>query len=63
MKKSNKYCYLHVVQGDYGAGFEDLTASESRREAVTDLRAYRDNEGGCYRIIQRRELVEQEPVQ
>ena len=54
----NKYLYLHVLQGNYGYGhgWEDLCASESRREIRLNLREYRDNEGGCYRIIQRREL-------
>lgn len=52
----NKYIYLHVLQGNYGYGWEDLTASENRREVRTDLKAYRENEGGNYRIIQRREL-------
>jgi hypothetical protein len=53
----NKYLYLYVLQGDYGYGhgFEDLSASESWREVRDDLKAYRENEGGNYRIIQRRE--------
>lgn len=51
-----KYIYLYVLQGSYGYGFEDLCASESRREVVANLRDYRENEGGNYRIIQRREL-------
>lgn len=55
--KRNKYVYLHVLQGHYGTnGWEDLCASESYREVRDDLRAYRENEGGCYRLIQRREL-------
>lgn len=54
--KQNKYCYLFVLQGSYGQGWEDLTASESRKEMRDDLKSYRENEGGCYRIIQRREL-------
>lgn len=54
--KQNKYCYLFVLQGYYGHGWEDLTASESRKEMRDDLKAYRENEGGTYRIIQRREL-------
>ena len=55
--KKNKYVYLFVLQGNYGYyGWEDLTASENRREVRNDLKAYRENEGGIYRIIQRREL-------
>jgi hypothetical protein len=58
LMKANKYIYLHVLQGDYGYGhgWEDLCASESRQEIRSDLKAYRENEGGCYRIIQRRKL-------
>jgi len=56
--RKNKYIYLHVLQGDYGYGygFEDLCASESFREVRQNLKEYRENEGGNYRIIQRREL-------
>ncbi len=54
--KQNKYTYLHVLQGNYGFGWEDLTASESFREVYQNKKEYRENEGGIYRIIQRREL-------
>ena len=62
MKKQNKYTYLNVLQGYYGYGWEDLTASESYREVKQDLKAYKENEGGKYRIIQRRELNEQRGI-
>lgn len=55
-KKPTKYAYLHVVQGNYGQGWEDLTQSESYREAVSDYRAYRSNEPYPHRLIKRREL-------
>lgn len=54
MSPERKYDYLHVLQGHYGQGWEDLTASENRAEVRADLKAYRENEGGSYRIIQRR---------
>ncbi len=54
----NKYDYLWILQGRYGQGWEDLTAEESRKEIVQRRKEYRENEGGCYRIIQRRELRE-----
>lgn len=41
MKKPTKYIYLHVLQGQYGHGWEDLTASESRREVVAAAPAAR----------------------
>lgn len=57
MKKQNKYVYLFVVQGYYAPyGWEDLTESENRAEARADLKAYRENEPGAFRMIQRREL-------
>jgi hypothetical protein len=54
----NKYQYLHVLQADYGygLGWEDLVTSESWREVKQDLKAYRGNEGGIYRLIKRREV-------
>jgi hypothetical protein len=54
----NKYQYLHVLQGNYGYGhgWEDLCASESYREVRQNLKEYRENEGGNYRLIERREL-------
>ncbi len=56
----NKYVYLSVLQGYYGYGWEDLCQydhSEAgwRKELRDDLRAYRENEGGLYRVIRRRE--------
>ncbi len=57
-KNANKYQFLHVLQSNYGYGhgWEDLCASESYREIYQNLREYRENEGGIYRIIGRREL-------
>lgn len=57
--RRNKYTYLWVVQGNYGQGWEDLTAAvaERKKEAVADLYAYRQNEPNTpTRLIQRREL-------
>ena len=52
----NKYTYLYVVQGNYGQGWEDISASESFRESRSDLKAYRENMPEyAYRRIQRRE--------
>lgn len=54
--KKNKFTYLFVVQGFYSQGWEDLTQSESRAEACANLKDYRNNERGNFRIIQRREF-------
>jgi hypothetical protein len=45
-----------VLQGNYGFGYEDLTASESYSEVKKDLKAYRQNDPRPYRIIKRREI-------
>lgn len=61
--KANKYSYLYVLQGLYSMGWEDLTASEQNNEGRNEIRQnlkdYRENEGGTYRIIKRRELNSQ----
>ncbi len=48
---------IYVVQGHYGYGWEDLCAASltasGRREARSDLKAYRDNAPGTYRMIER----------
>ena len=52
---TNKFEYLWVVQGFYN-GWEDLTAG-TWLESKTNLKAYRDNESGVFRLIQRRVKV------
>ncbi|MET0711078.1 MAG: hypothetical protein ABWZ30_01040 [Jiangellaceae bacterium] len=54
MARINKYLYSFVVQGVYN-GWEDLTAETTLPEARKRRREYRDNEGGTYRIVKRRE--------
>ena len=48
--KVNEY----TVQGYYGGKWEDLTASLDHKEARNDLKAYRENAPGAYRLITRR---------
>ena len=43
----------YVLQGDYGHGWDDLTAHPTRREAIDEARVYRENERGTYRIVRR----------
>ena len=58
----NKFNYLYVLQGNYGYGhgWEDLTAAinsfKGWKEVKADKKSYVENEGGTYRIIERREL-------
>lgn len=42
-----------VLQGYYSHGWEDLCSEDTREEAREQLKCYRDNEGGTYRIIRR----------
>lgn len=52
---TRKYDYSHVLQGNYGQGWEDLSAYESDREARSDLKEYRVAEPEfSHRIVQRR---------
>lgn len=61
MSKTNpKFDYLIVLQGKYAHGWEDLCAVDKNQknawqEIRADKKAYQQNEGGCYRIIERRE--------
>lgn len=56
MTKQNKFVYLFVLQGSYGQGWEDLCAATEYKEIRANLKDYRENEGGNYRVIRRREL-------
>jgi hypothetical protein len=59
VSRERKFDYLHVLQGHYGYGWEDLTAAETRAEIVGYRRDYRENEPGtALRIIRRREMRE-----
>lgn len=44
LARSPKTELLHVVQGNYGHGWEDLTASTDYAEARRDLKSYREND-------------------
>jgi len=52
---------LYIVQGNYGYGWEDLAASTKWSEAKADLKAYRENQPGPYRLIKRREPIHTNP--
>ena len=64
-----KYKYEKVLQGNYGNGWDDLTAydcdstgyikdKEQREQKKSDVIAYRDNEPQyCHRLITRRIAV------
>lgn len=57
-KRVNKFCYLLIIQGCYGA-WEDLHAENKaitgyRGRARGIMRDYVKNEGGIYRIITRK---------
>lgn len=58
-KRARKTKDIHVVQGNYGGGhgWEDVTAEETRKEALARLREYRENESAPFRLIRRREKI------
>jgi len=46
--------YEYALQGNYGPhGWEDLTVEDTRKDALEQLKTYRENEGGNYRIRRR----------
>lgn len=59
--RQRKFDYLYVLQGHYGQGWEDLSAEDKAEPGAltricTTRKEYRVNEGGTYRIIERREV-------
>lgn len=63
MARKNKYQYLRVLQGLYDGQWGDLIARDERcskeeRDAFNaDVRAYRLNDPRPYRVISRRQLI------
>lgn len=62
LANAGKYDYLYVLQGNYGHGhgWEDLSAEDKAvpgafKRIKQTLKEYRENEGGHYRIVERRE--------
>lgn len=55
MVRESKYEIMYVLQGHYGR-WEDLTESTNRKEVYQDLKDYRANESGAFRVIQRKVL-------
>lgn len=64
-KRTLKYRYEKILQGNYGYGWDDLTAydcdstgwikdKEQREQLKSDLKAYRENEPYPHRVIKRR---------
>lgn len=48
----------YEVQGNYGYGWECVTAEPTYKEARARLKEYRENEGGPFRIYKKRERIE-----
>ena len=61
--RKNKYNYLWVIQGNYGYGWEDLSAYDKKESSYADvkhdIREYRIADSAPKRIIERRELNEE----
>jgi hypothetical protein len=54
--KTTKYVFVNFVQGNYGYGWEDLTAHDTRLEAKKEMKVYDENERYSHRVITRRIL-------
>jgi len=60
LANAGKYEYLYVLQGNYGYGWDDLSAEDKAvpgayKRIQQTLKEYRQNERGHYRVIERRE--------
>ena len=50
----------YIIQGDYGQGWEDVTAESTRKECKERLKEYRQNEPMySHRMIVKRVRIEQ----
>lgn len=66
----SKYKYERILQGNYGNGWDDLTAydcdstgwikdKQQRQELKNDIKAYRENEPQyAHRTIKRRSVID-----
>ena len=49
---------IFVIMSNYGYGWEEEDYNETRKEARENLKAYRENGGGCYYLKTKREKIE-----
>lgn len=48
----------YQIHGNYGMGFEEVTAEDSYREARGQLKCYRENEPGiAFKIVCKRVMI------
>jgi hypothetical protein len=54
--------HYYEVQGNYGQGYECVTAEDTRPEALARLKEYRENEPGtAFRIVRKKEETNGSP--
>ena len=59
MARTRKTRDIYVIQGNYGSGWEDITAELTRSEILARLREYRENEPQyAHRWRKRRERID-----
>jgi hypothetical protein len=51
---------VYVVQGNYSQGWEDLTAHDTRKEAIAERKTYDANGNYPHRVISKREKIQQQ---
>ena len=50
---------VYVLEGNYGYGWDFLCEYDNRKDALNDLKTYRENEiGYVHRIIKRRVMID-----
>ena len=53
--KTRKTRDEYQIQGNYGYGWEEITAEETRKDAIIQLKCYRENEPMYqHRIVKKR---------
>jgi hypothetical protein len=63
MARKRKTADVFEIRGDYGHGFEMVTAEVTLKEARAQLRTYRANEPGIpFKIVKVREPKVREPI-
>ncbi len=60
-KNPRKRVWNHYfsIQGNYGYGWEEVTAEDTWKEARARLKEYRENQPGAYRVVRKKERIEE----
>lgn len=57
--KLRKTVDYYELLGDYGKGWEVISGDHNLKNVKDDLKSYRDNEGGKYKIVKKRKKLQE----